>query len=443
MKLHKTFVISLRYCIRTIILIVVGIAISELVLYLIYSTKFQNNKHYINDKKVILCIGDSYTFGGEVKPEDSYPAKLQKLIGDDKEVINAGQCEADTSQINEKLNKIVKSIKPEKIILLSGTANFFSYKKINNKFINNIRVFKLINIFIINLKQNFYIYKINKEDYNNFVPLPYNKNDVFGSEDFFTSKIIEALYEKRDFDMALQQSIKGLKIYPKSPNLNYLMSNIMFKYNKYNESIRYFNISKRYIEDIADKNPYKKKALNRITNDEIQIYMLNHKFNKAFEKFLESLKYADEISNYDVYYIKQAYLLSSAVHNPDNIIKLIEKNIRKNDSIKNDKNLKNIIDFIEKRETYENEIQKWIIKDIGNIKETADDLNAELILLTYPYPYKKVNDIIKKCGQLYNIKVIDMEKYFDGKKIYFMDLDHLSPQGNDYFAGIVAKSIKL
>ncbi len=62
------------------------------------------------DYITILTIGDSYTVGGAVAREDSYPSILQeKLSAEVKEyvrVINGGICEANSTQVLQVLQAL-------------------------------------------------------------------------------------------------------------------------------------------------------------------------------------------------------------------------------------------------------------------------------------------------------------------------------------------------
>ncbi|HOJ87252.1 MAG TPA: SGNH/GDSL hydrolase family protein [Elusimicrobiales bacterium] len=66
--------------------------------------------------------------------------------------------------------------------------------------------------------------------------------------------------------------------------------------------------------------------------------------------------------------------------------------------------------------------------------------------MTYPYPYTKVNDLIRNVSQKNKVKIIDAEKHFaeldeKDKSLYFKDTDHLSAQGNRYLSMIIYNQI--
>ena len=59
-------------------------------------------------KTKVVCMGDSITEGFEIGPEENYPAKLQKLLGDAYIVVNKGVC--CSTVMNLELNDEVMAL---------------------------------------------------------------------------------------------------------------------------------------------------------------------------------------------------------------------------------------------------------------------------------------------------------------------------------------------
>lgn len=71
-------------------------------------------------RPVIVCLGDSITFGSGLKREETYPARLQQLLPD-YEVVNAG-IGGNTSQAGlARLERDVLVHKPKIVVMLFGT----------------------------------------------------------------------------------------------------------------------------------------------------------------------------------------------------------------------------------------------------------------------------------------------------------------------------------
>jgi len=76
------------------------------------------NKNNVGEKKKIriLVMGDSFTYGWGVRDEDSYPAKLQKLLGDKYEVINFGVPSYEIDLVYIRLLEQGFALEPDVII---------------------------------------------------------------------------------------------------------------------------------------------------------------------------------------------------------------------------------------------------------------------------------------------------------------------------------------
>ncbi|HOJ87251.1 MAG TPA: SGNH/GDSL hydrolase family protein, partial [Elusimicrobiales bacterium] len=308
--------------IKITFLIIIGLILSEALLLLI-KIKAIEERDFIEypDKKIILCIGDSYTFGGEVENKDSYPSILSEIVKEKGfAAVNLGICEADTSTISEKYINFLKTKKPEKVIFLGGTANLFGYKKPDKLFFENLKTYKLLRIFFINLKAWVLSEKSKKEIYANHIPFEIDlyKNYPANSENYYTQKTISLLFEKRDFKQAYETAIEGLERFPESINLLWLTANINFKLNNVKESEK--NI-KKISEFAYNSSNFDNSSLNAkgiILRGLAEWDIINYKFDKATGKIIEALKYIKKLTKYDIYVIKQTFLMQSSL-SADNI----------------------------------------------------------------------------------------------------------------------------
>ncbi|MDD4216331.1 MAG: SGNH/GDSL hydrolase family protein, partial [Bacteroidales bacterium] len=117
-------------------------------------TKISND----DGKFVVLCIGDSFTYGVGSTNGNDYPAHLQKLLQENtnKEVIvvNRGRCAQNSSQVIEKLQEDLNSCQPNLVIMLFGMANSWNYYgfQILDNYWEKIRIVKLFKRISYNLK---------------------------------------------------------------------------------------------------------------------------------------------------------------------------------------------------------------------------------------------------------------------------------------------------
>lgn len=78
------------------------------------------------DAPVILCVGDSHTYGVKVPPEDSYPGQLQALFdknGYQVNVVNAGVPGQNTSELRRGLPDLLGRYRPRIVVILICANN--------------------------------------------------------------------------------------------------------------------------------------------------------------------------------------------------------------------------------------------------------------------------------------------------------------------------------
>jgi len=149
---------------------------------MLLSLQRQKKQNIFNsqDRVRILCIGDSHTWGFGSSSDESYPSQLEMLINSSGkrkcQVINAGIPGMNSAMIAEELVKKVNVYAPDIVIVNGGSNNCwnrtslskhyntnkgqtFGGQKIKENifsFIYNMRIYKLVNILIINHRKSRY-----------------------------------------------------------------------------------------------------------------------------------------------------------------------------------------------------------------------------------------------------------------------------------------------
>jgi lysophospholipase L1-like esterase len=76
--------------------------------------------------KVIVCLGDSHTYGVMVDQDQTYPAQLERLLnqnGGNYQVVNLGVPGQNTAQVINSLPGIIKTYRPLAVLVLAGINN--------------------------------------------------------------------------------------------------------------------------------------------------------------------------------------------------------------------------------------------------------------------------------------------------------------------------------
>lgn len=77
---------------------------------------------------VILCVGDSHTFGASVRREGSYPSHLQRLLhtrypAHEFRAVNLGMPGVNTAYVANRLERQILEIRPQLVIVWAGINN--------------------------------------------------------------------------------------------------------------------------------------------------------------------------------------------------------------------------------------------------------------------------------------------------------------------------------
>lgn len=165
----------IKKILKSIGFLVVFLIILEITIRLIsYSLLRLNTGYFKNNAKehVILCIGDSFTYGINVTPEEKYPRILEKKLNrqnpaEKYTVINLGRPGASSGYAAASLEKWIKHFNPEIILMLTGwNCNDYDFAKHsmekNDKkefekirfylFINRFRVYRLAKYILARVK---------------------------------------------------------------------------------------------------------------------------------------------------------------------------------------------------------------------------------------------------------------------------------------------------
>lgn len=384
----------------TILLTLLFLEIALKIIGLVYQetrkNEFLDNKNNWNKKITILTVGDSHTYGGNVKWNQTYSYILWEKLRHEKKnlqinIINQGKCEYNSSQVLHELDKNLNKYKPNYVIVLTGSSDFWNlidpnsnlkenlYIKIphyddlqidlsnriygdSNDILTKLKIYKFFRIIFLNLNSQNVIKKINKGIIND------------ANVELISSDIFMKMFKSKQYSKVIEYSLNILKALP--PDSVYFSHSLSIFYAL---SIAYQMQSKYTAKYIADE-------LEKISNEE--------PLKKKSEFMIKYIKYFKEKEKFEI----------QAKEKLQSNLKAINTLIRKKGAIP--------------------------------------------IFLTYPSEYKIANDIIRKIAAKTSSYLIDLEKVFkdmnikSGDSKYFDDDEHMTYHGHTVTANEIFNFLK-
>jgi len=100
--------------------------------------------------KVIVCMGDSHTYGVMVEKDQSYPAQLEKLLnqhGGNYQVLNLGAPGKNSTQLLQELPQVIHNYHPVVVVVLVGVNNGWNISGQESGYlrtiVNHSKIYKL------------------------------------------------------------------------------------------------------------------------------------------------------------------------------------------------------------------------------------------------------------------------------------------------------------
>ncbi|HPM76689.1 MAG TPA: hypothetical protein PK961_06325 [bacterium] len=194
----------------------------------------------------ILCVGDSFTYGGRVDPQQTYPVLLSNKLNDPAAgrnylVVNKGICESNSRIHAKKLPAWLDEYRPDMVIVLSGSANRFhpvlfrdieegNAQKIIRYLITEVRVAKLFRILYLTAKSKLLF--IDMDDENR----------------------IKQFQKQNKFDLVVEYALRGIKNNPYNIDLLYHMTKAFDLQSRYSSEEIF-----RELDQIRQERPFLNK----------------------------------------------------------------------------------------------------------------------------------------------------------------------------------------
>lgn len=416
---------------------------------------------------VILCVGDSFTWGGSVSRDETYAAYLSKLLASGIPhknflVINKGKCEYNSSQVLRSLHLWLKEYRPNMVILLVGSSNRFNpwgyVSSASPGFIANLkdfsddlRVVKMVKLMVANFKARLFFWDkeyIFRNDYSSPVgyddyipPLSFrgfvyisNKKQIkspLAGETlstawyyYYTGKTPEAI-------QLLQEKIKD------TPGDLKLLCTLAYGYyssGNYQKAEEIF----QQAQEINPRSEFvrnQKAAFYRVAE---KAYQKTGQFDLVLEFLCKTISLDQD--NYENYYkLSRAYHLQSK-YTADFIVALFQRLLQKNSLLKENAIFMDYLNLFKDMQLHENKIATWLENDLEKIVTLCKEYNADILIQNYPTSYPMANNALKKTASSFHLTFIDNLETFNQfalkneSPMYLFDDSHCTAKGHEVMA---------
>jgi lysophospholipase L1-like esterase len=454
-----------------------------------YRPKSENSK-ISNENYTILAIGDSFTYGIGAPDGKDYPSQLEDILNlktnKKFKVINRGVLGQNSSEAYKNLKNQLTVYKPGLVIVLIGGANarnYWGFGSSINKLLYRTRVYKLIELLYLNVKQKKINAETEKQNWMNSIREELNGASVKISKTEDRSSIV--------FKNAFEQNKKRISKQVKTGADYYDIGTFYIREKKFNEAIKWFgegiNSFPAYMKNyegitytyiLHNKAPDAEKwLLSGLAKNEKSVYLhsILGLVNIIDTNYTESLKWLEKGVNFDdkslecsfnltllrrfyVNYVKQNPSYSQKVNIFDQLDSLIRKYpfdytyFDSLDSKLKFYNYSNTYYYTLKNMKKNNymKVKNWVYNDVQKIVDLCRSFNAKIIIQNYPTPVNATdfqyiaNGILKEISIKNNIPFVNNAGKFNSlgeqKQSFFQSVyegDHPNEKGY----GLMAKDL--
>lgn len=438
--------------------------------YMIMKQRSKIAPEHQDAQNVVLCVGDSFTFGGFVKPEESYPAYLQNMLNAERPAdktlfVNKGVCEYNSRQVLKALPGWINQYRPKAVILLVGSANRFNSWGYNwhrefagaspiKDLVGQLKIYKMLRILALALKGKLVLFKINLSDY-----VFSEETDNLRAGYDVTSMFIQSKNYDHSFDHITELSPNdsfdniwyyrntgddksaialAQKLYAQDPGSDKILSALISLHTKKGDLKEV-----RRLLDIAEKD----HPTSRLVRMQQAHYWFN-RFNKHYVggQFPEAMEAAwraievdpDEYQNY--YILAKSYDVQSRFDAND-VVARLEQILATHPDLNTNPMFLNSLALFQDKTGPEKRTDELLRSDLDKIVRLCQARKVKLIIQDYPIHYPMANRALKDTATNRKLVFVENRKTFERllvttptKELFFND-DHGTPRTHRIMAG--------
>lgn len=369
-----------------------------------YSKPMNDTEKSINEY-TILCIGDSFTYGGNVKPNEIYPYRLSKVLQKNKKynikIVNKGYCERNSSQTLSELKDNIRKFKPQLVILLGGTSE--KYNLVGNH----------------PGDYQYYQYPDWDEDLYYYYPTKHERE----KREKLSAKNNISIREK--FVFLLKDIVFDLRVYK-------MVRTIVWHLKQ--EFIAR-NVIRHKTANLASSK-YGKETFEEIADRLSEYYYLRNDYNMTLELSFKVIEARNEPESDIGFYFLLAWAYEfQDKYDAHDIFTRFDKILAARPEYKNNKLFMRYYKMFENKQEFEKYIYKKFERNLREMLKICQDNNIQMIFQTFPRYYVILNKYIEDIAKEHNVPLVDNYSIFadlskkNGLERYLIGDGHCTPEG--------------
>jgi lysophospholipase L1-like esterase len=353
-------------------------------------------------KDTILCIGDSFTYGGNVKPNEIYPYYLWNILSKEKynvRIVNRGFCERNSSQTLRELKNNIQKYKPKVVILLGGTSE--KYNLIGNN-INDVKY-----------------YDYPKEEYDNQALGNVKKGELYCKDivsltSKSTSFLRDIFLSLRVYKMvkAIVLDIEGRKVF--------------------------FNLKRYKLDNLSCSRLGKEAFLSKI-DELLEYYYYNRDYDKIFDIVFAAKEQSPadtgDKNAMDYYFLLfWAYQFQDRYDAHDVFVRL-DKILTAKPSYKSDDLFMRYYRMFKDKQKFDKYIYERFKYNLREMIRLCQNNGIQIVFQNFPCYYTILNKCLEDVARQYRVPLVDNYSIFselikrDDARKYLVDDGHCTPLG--------------
>jgi len=422
---------------------------------------------------IVLCVGDSYTFGGLSDYEHTYPVFLQGIIdekglGDSVKVINGGVCEYNSRQVLIRLPELLKKYHPNVVVLLVGSANRFNLAGFDpgggsgrlSSVLRGLRVFKMGHIIAVNLKGRYMKWRSGRRTGSSSGGAGSSGRGAdsssrrAGSSGRSTGSVSSSLtggsggtfgpdgYAVRTVGSLAGEHLNRMSQIAHLPDNPSPVERFWFLMNTGNagQAVQFAEQAvsggtasmellcslgfmygqmgniERALELLGkartnDSESYLARAHQALIFGNLsKNYVHQNNYDSAVEYLLKAIE-ADPLDHDNYYYLVKSYELQNRFSARE-ILQVFDSMLKVDTALKDNELYVRYSGYFRNRETWEIKIETWLAGDLEDIASVCRKNGVQLVVQNYPYPHKAANKALAALSGEYRFPFVDNCSHF-------------------------------